>query len=49
MRYSRPAFRPHENIDTKSESENTLFEYSESEYVETEFEVSSESDLSDED
>ena len=49
MRYSYPALCPHENIDTKSETENTLFENSESEYVETEFEVSLESGLSDED
>ena len=45
MRYSPPALRPHENIDTESETKNTLSENSESEYEETEFE---ESDLTDE-
>ena len=49
VRYSRPALRPHENVDTESQTEETLFENAESEYEQTEYEESSESDLSDED
>ena len=49
VRYSHPALRPHENIDTESQIEETLSENAESEYEQTEYEESSESDLSDED